>query len=63
MISIDIQQRCDGTVNCVDKSDEIQCHKIRTDEAYLKDSPPAPIHPEIGKISNSVPNTKTELGI
>ena len=41
--SIDITMRCDGSVNCLDKSDEIDWHKIRLDESYLKDYPPAPI--------------------
>ena len=37
---IDMSEKCDGTNDCMDKSDEFQCNKIIADESYLKSSPP-----------------------
>ena len=37
---VEMSQKCDGTNDCQDKSDEFQCKKIISDASYLKSSPP-----------------------
>ena len=49
--SIDLDERCDGDVDCLDKSDEIDCQSIILDQSYLKDVPPT----EHGKLLPDFP--------
>ena len=37
---IDIEERCDQTPNCNDKSDELDCRKIVIEDNYNKKIPP-----------------------
>ena len=39
--SVNITKRCNGVLDCHDKSDEVDCRKIHVDEAYLKDFAPS----------------------
>ena len=40
-------KRCDGTNDCPDASDEVNCHKIAVPESYLNE---VPIPPDDGKV-------------
>ena len=35
-----MDKKCDGAVDCSDKSDEIDCEKIKIGKSYLKESSP-----------------------
>ena len=47
---IDMSQKCDGTNDCQDKSDEFQCNKIISDVSYLKSSPPPAVSKRHSKL-------------
>jgi hypothetical protein len=38
-----MHQRCNGNLDCEDKSDEVNCNSIAFDAAYLKDVPAPPL--------------------
>ena len=37
-----MEERCDGRIDCTDKSDEIGCEMITVDDSYLKNIPAPP---------------------
>ena len=42
-ICVDMVNRCDGKVDCTDKSDEIGCNIIMADSSYNKEMNPSPL--------------------
>lgn len=43
---VDMDQVCDGKMDCKDKSDELECQSISFDPTYLKILPPPPLETE-----------------
>ena len=40
---VDMEQRCDGIVNCRDKSDEVGCSKLVVEDSYSRNIAPPPV--------------------
>ena len=43
---VDMSERCNGRVNCLDKSDEIECNIIVAESSYNKEMNPPPMEDE-----------------
>jgi hypothetical protein len=42
-----MHQRCNGNLDCEDKSDEVNCNSIAFDSSYLKDVPAPPLKEQL----------------
>ncbi len=51
--SVNLEQRCDGNMDCEDKSDEVDCNQIQLDSAYLSNIPASKI--EAGSEDDRLP--------
>lgn len=57
---ISIYQRCDGSNNCYDNSDEVDCKQFMFNGPYHKDIPPSETNPKTDKKETKV-HVKTEI--
>ncbi len=61
---VDMASRCDGRVDCPDRSDERHCRVVVPDEAYLKDAAPPPSNNgRRGAAAATDRNNATEVGV